>query len=198
MFIKIAIYFILTLVLITNLIIETAHHNGTTSMRRKSNKSYKSGSKNLNSNNNKRQQPVINSKLVSNLNEPEFDAHIFEPTKTYAVNMSVMLGQNVVLPCAVRKIGSFKILWLRVKDGDVLAYDDMIITQDSRFSLNRKNLNESNLRIQSVKSTDSGEYACQINTQSLKAKLVNLIIMSKLLLLLLLRYLKKIKLIDFY
>lgn len=182
MFLKIAIYFILTLVLITNLIIETAHHNGT-SMRRKSNKSYKSGSKNSNSNN-KRQQPVINSKLVSNLNEPEFDAHIFEPTKTYAVNISVMLGQNVVLPCAVRNIGSFKILWLRVKDGDVLAYDDMIITQDSRFSLNRKNLNESNLRIQSVKSTDSGEYACQINTQSLKAKLVNLIIMSRLLLLL--------------
>lgn len=84
----------------------------------------------------------------------------------------------MVLPCAVRNIGSFKILWLRVKDGDVLAYDDMIITQDSRFSLTRKSVNESNLKIQNVKSIDSGEYACQINTQSLKAKLINLIIMS--------------------
>lgn len=126
-------------------------------------------------------QPVA-SRLV-NLNEPEFDSladpYIEMNTIQNTVNMSVMLGQNVILPCAVRNIASFKILWLRLKDGDVLAYDDMVITQDPRFSLIKKTLNESNLKIQSVKSTDSGEYACQINTQSLKAKLINLIIMSK-------------------
>lgn len=170
------------------------------SRKNKSNKSNKS-----NKRQEKVYSSSVHSKLV-NLNEPEFDSYNMlpqisssssssvsggvydEPIVSFmeavssrisnSLNMSVMLGQNVVLPCAVKNIGSFKILWLRVRDGDVLAYDDMIISQDPRFSLSRKSVNESNLKIQSVKASDSGEYACQINTQSLKAKLINLIIMT--------------------
>ena len=163
---------LISLILLSTLI--TAHSNST---RKKSKSKYNKGNKRQ-----EKQPQAVASRLV-NLMEPEFDS-LADPflqmnSIQNTVNMSVMMGQNVILPCAVRNIASFKILWLRLKDGDVLAYDDMVITQDSRFSLIKKTLNESNLRIENVKSTDSGEYACQINTQSLKAKLINLIIMSK-------------------
>ena len=193
---KLIIYLMFLSILLVSSLLAATKENSTSkalSRKHKSNKSNKS---------NKRQEKVYGSvsKLV-NLNEPEFDSYnvltqnsgslttlegpiapFTETTNSRvsnSLNVSVMLGQNVVLPCAVRNIGSFKILWLRVRDGDVLAFDDMVISQDPRFSLSRKSVNESNLKIQSVKSSDSGEYACQINTQSLKAKLINLIIMSK-------------------
>lgn len=101
-------------------------------------------------------------------------------TKTsFTVNITATIGHNVVLPCAVRNLGVHNILWLRVRDGDVLAFDDMLITQDARFKLIRKGANESNLMIEGVRVSDSGEYACQINTYTVKSKLINLIILSK-------------------
>lgn len=95
------------------------------------------------------------------------------------INVTAILGQSAFLPCAVRNIGTYSLLWLRVSDGDVLAVDNMLITQDSRFSLVKKFSNESNLLIQGVKLTDAGEYVCQINTETVKSKIVNLIIFSK-------------------
>jgi hypothetical protein len=98
---------------------------------------------------------------------------------SYAINVTAILGQSAFLPCAVRNLGTHNLLWLRVKDGDVLAYDDMLITQDQRFKLIKKASNESNLLLQNVKLSDSGEYVCQINTDSVKSKSVNLIILSE-------------------
>jgi hypothetical protein len=100
------------------------------------------------------------------------------PPNSILTNLTVILGQNALLSCTVRNLGSHNILWLRVKDGDVLAYDDMLITQDPRIRLIKKNQNESSLFIQGVKLNDAGEYACQINTQSVKSKFINLIILS--------------------
>lgn len=100
------------------------------------------------------------------------------PPNSILTNLTVILGQNALLSCTVRNLGSHNILWLRVKDGDVLAYDDMLITQDPRIRLIKKNQNESSLFIQGVKLSDSGEYACQINTQYVKSKFINLIILS--------------------
>jgi hypothetical protein len=96
----------------------------------------------------------------------------------FTVNITAILGHNILLPCAVRNLGVHNILWLRVRDGDVLAFDDMLITLDQRFKLIRKNSNESNLMIEGVKLSDSGEYACQINTPNVKSKFINLIILS--------------------
>ena len=95
------------------------------------------------------------------------------------INVTAILGQSAFLPCAVRNLGTHNILWLRVKDGDVLAFDDMVITQDQRFKLIKKSANESNLLVQNVRLNDAGEYVCQINTESVKSKFVNLIILSK-------------------
>ncbi len=104
------------------------------------------------------------------------------PPNSILTNLTVILGQNALLSCTVRNLGSHNILWLRVKDGDVLAYDDMLITQDPRIRLIKKNQNESSLFIQGVKLSDSGEYACQINTQFVKSKFINLIILSNFIL----------------
>lgn len=93
-------------------------------------------------------------------------------------NVTVKLGQNTLLTCSVRNIGSFKILWLRVKDGDVLAYDNLLITQDPRFQLIQNSVGESNLFIENAKESDAGEYVCQLNTETLKAKFSNLIVLS--------------------
>jgi hypothetical protein len=99
--------------------------------------------------------------------------------KVKITNMTAILGQNALLSCRVRNIGSYQILWLRVRDGDVLALDNMIVTQDSRFSIIRNSVNESNLFIQGIRLSDSGEYACQLNTHMPKFKLINLAILCK-------------------
>jgi hypothetical protein len=105
-------------------------------------------------------------------------ATIKRTPNSYAINVTAILGQSAFLPCAVRNLGTHNLLWLRVKDGDVLSYDDMLITQDQRFKLIKKAANESNLLLQGVKLSDAGEYLCQINTDNVKSKSVNLIIMS--------------------
>jgi len=107
--------------------------------------------------------------------EPDFGSVIIGYS-----NVTSVLGHMAVLTCAVRNLGSYNILWLRVKDGDVLAFDDMLITQDNRFRLVKKSQSESNLIIESVRSKDAGEYACQINTHQVKSKFVNLIVFGKL------------------
>ncbi|CAF0723143.1 unnamed protein product [Brachionus calyciflorus] len=92
--------------------------------------------------------------------------------------ISVILGQDVVLPCSVKNLGLYNILWLRLKDGDVLAYDNITVTQDSRFKLTKKTEYESNLMIQETKLSDTGEYACQINTQNVKSRIINLMVLK--------------------
>ena len=94
-------------------------------------------------------------------------------------NVTAVYGHTAMLTCAVRNLGSYNILWLRLRDGDVLAFDDMLITQDTRFRLVKKTPSESNLFIQGVRTTDAGEYACQINTQPVKSKFINLVVFSK-------------------
>ena len=127
---------------------------------------------------NKRQEQAS---VFPRVTEPEFDQSInYEKPRSIVTNITAIIGHNAYLPCVVRNIGSYKILWLRISDGDVLAYDNMLISQDSRFSLIKNFPNESNLLIQNVNLKDSGQYACQINTQSLKAKFVNLMVLSKI------------------
>lgn len=94
------------------------------------------------------------------------------------MNITAVVGQEAVLPCSVRNLGSHHILWLRVRDGDVLAFDEMMITQEPRFRVEKKTPTQSNLVISNIQPRDAGEYACQINTNSVKSKFMNLIILS--------------------
>jgi hypothetical protein len=137
----------------------------------------------------KRQEKSLNSILPE---EPDFDYNSINAVDTIynALNENLnsqrnvlyitsLLGQDVVLPCSVKNLGLYNTLWLRLKDGDVLAYDNMTVTQDNRFRLIKKTDTESNLMIKEAKLSDSGEYACQINTQSVKSRIVSLMVLSK-------------------
>lgn len=156
---------------------------------------------------NKRQEKPEKSIKIPSSDEPDFDLIptttilsqiVFSVTNTpftthrasNFMQLTAIVGQNVILPCAVRNLGVYNILWLRVKDGDVLAFDNMTITQDPRIKFAKKSHNESNLLIESVKLSDSGEYACQINTQSVKSKLINLSVLSN--------FLMKVVLLNFH
>jgi hypothetical protein len=103
-----------------------------------------------------------------------------QPKKAHLIQMNItaVVGQEAVLPCSVRNLGSHHILWLRVRDGDVLAFDEMMITQEPRFRVEKKTPTQSNLVISNIQPRDAGEYACQINTNSVKSKFINLIILS--------------------
>lgn len=114
---------------------------------------------------------VLQASSISNI----FDNYQRTPNVEY---INAILGQDVVLPCKVKNLGSHNILWLRLKDGDVIAYDNMTVTQDHRFMLEKRFESESNLIIREVKLSDSGDYACQINTPNLKSKIINLMILS--------------------
>lgn len=122
--------------------------------------------------------------LTNNPNELAFSNQesksVEQPKKAHSIQMNItaVVGQEAVLPCSVRNLGSHHILWLRVRDGDVLAFDEMMITQEPRFRVEKKTPTQSNLVISNTQPRDAGEYACQINTNSVKSKFINLIILS--------------------
>jgi hypothetical protein len=124
------------------------------------------------------------SSLTNSTNELEFlnqEGKVTETTKKLhpiQMNITAVVGQEAILPCSVRNLGSHHILWLRVRDGDVLAFDEMMITQESRFRVEKKTPTQSNLVISNIQPRDAGEYACQINTNSVKSKFINLVILS--------------------
>lgn len=168
---------------------ESVKNSTSLANRKKSNHS-----RTIKSNKASKRQEKTSSLISSNSDDPDFDFHTTTSVINHANNLSnlntnrntqqsqvtAILGQSVVLPCAVRNLGVYNILWLRLKDGDVLAYDNMTITQDQRFSFAKKTVNESNILIERVKLSDSGEYACQINTQNVKSRIINLVVLSNL------------------
>jgi hypothetical protein len=133
------------------------------------------------------QDHIRNSDSISSSDSPTFiDSHLDPNNKKISqqnknqkviVNITTIIGQAATLPCQVKNLGIYQMLWLRIKDGDVIAFDNMLITQDSRFSID-KTTNESKLILKDVRLSDAGEYACQINTVPFKIKLFQLIILS--------------------
>ena len=177
------------------------HHSNNNSSHYRKKSLHNRGSKSNKTN--KRQDKSLTTSTIKPFNpdEPDFDILLtsttvistsdsteannqdssakYQTPNVISSNVTTVLGQNAMLSCVVRNLGSYNILWLRVNDGDVLAFDNMLITQDPRFKLAKKTTNESNLFIQGVRLSDAGEYACQINTQNVKSKFYNLIVLSK-------------------
>jgi hypothetical protein len=191
---SIQIITVLILVIITDFVSSSGAALNSTTVSKNS-KSNKKQSKTGKRRQEKSVKPTTSLPIVQN--EPEFDslitnnyndqfianqetiAALRKASSSAIINVTAILGQSAFLPCVVRNIGTYNILWLRVRDGDVLAFDDMLITQDPRFKLIKKSRNESNLLIQNVKLNDVGEYLCQINTEKTKSKTVHLNILSK-------------------
>ncbi|CAG9807795.1 unnamed protein product [Chironomus riparius] len=67
-----------------------------------------------------------------------------------------VVGDTIVLPCKVKNLGSYVLLWRR--GAAVLTAQNLMVTRDARFKM----IDGYNLQISNVRVTDAGDYVCQI------------------------------------
>ncbi|XP_059082236.1 neurotrimin-like isoform X2 [Tigriopus californicus] len=79
-------------------------------------------------------------------------------------NVTVTIGQNAELRCAVDNLNNYKVAWVSVDSQTILSIHNNVITRNPRISLSRPSSNQWHLHIQRAKQSDRGWYMCQINT----------------------------------
>ncbi|XP_070494163.1 limbic system-associated membrane protein-like [Chironomus tepperi] len=67
-----------------------------------------------------------------------------------------VIGDTIILPCKVKDLGSYILLWRR--GTSVLTAANLMVTRDTRFKL----VDGYNLQIANVRIQDAGDYVCQI------------------------------------
>ncbi|RWS08326.1 hypothetical protein B4U79_13545 [Dinothrombium tinctorium] len=77
------------------------------------------------------------------------------------MKITVSEGESVSLPCKVRDLAPYILVWRRDKDKFILYAGDFKITKDPRFKL-VETMNA--LIIDGVKSEDVSNYTCQVGT----------------------------------
>ncbi|XP_041374972.1 limbic system-associated membrane protein-like [Gigantopelta aegis] len=97
--------------------------------------------------------------------EPNFDVPV--------VNVTVKESATAILPCSVKYLGQHQVVWTD-QWSTLLTFEDRRIIDDERMSIERPYTKDWNLHIRSVKHSDQGVYHCQINTNPVKIKTVNL------------------------
>ncbi|CAG5130421.1 unnamed protein product, partial [Candidula unifasciata] len=100
--------------------------------------------------------------------EPKFDM----PT----VNVTAQEKTTAELPCSVSSLGNYQVVWTD-QFSTLLTYEDRRIIDDERLSVERPYTRDWNLHIRDVRYSDQGIYNCQINTNPVKVKTVNLIVL---------------------
>ncbi|XP_059141251.1 limbic system-associated membrane protein-like [Physella acuta] len=100
--------------------------------------------------------------------EPKFDMPM--------VNVTVKEKSTATLPCSVSSLGSYQIVWTD-QVSTVLTLEDRRIIDDERISLERPYTRDWNLHIRDVRYSDQGIYNCQINTNPVRLKTINLIVL---------------------
>ncbi|XP_033222999.1 lachesin-like [Belonocnema kinseyi] len=91
-------------------------------------------------------------------------------------NVTAASGKKAVLSCTIRKLGHYKVGWLRLGDQTILSMGEKTVIQSPRFSVSLENVKTKNqtpsreeettwrLHIISLKEADRGCYMCQLNT----------------------------------
>lgn len=97
--------------------------------------------------------------------EPSFDVPV--------INITVVVGKTAILPCSVEFLGDHKVVWTD-EFSTLLTFDNKRIIDDDRIGIDRPYTRDWNLIIHDVKVKDRGRYICQINTQPIKTKPVDL------------------------
>ncbi|XP_017779721.1 PREDICTED: lachesin-like, partial [Nicrophorus vespilloides] len=88
------------------------------------------------------------------------------------VNVTVAVGREAILSCAVTDLGHYKVGWMKADDQTILSLHTRVITHNPRISVTHDDdLRVWQLRIRQLKETDGGCYMCQINTNSMKKTL---------------------------
>jgi hypothetical protein len=67
-----------------------------------------------------------------------------------------VVGDTIVLPCKVKNLGSYVLLWRR--GAAVLTAQNLMVTRDARFKI----IDGYNLQISNVRISDAGDFVCQI------------------------------------
>lgn len=95
--------------------------------------------------------------------EPSFDDPI--------TNVTAIAGETVTLPCSVKDLKDYKVMWLdhRTK---TLTLEARRIIADERITIERPDIGDWNLYIHGVELSDAGKYMCQVNTVPVKIKYV--------------------------
>ncbi|XP_060592168.1 opioid-binding protein/cell adhesion molecule homolog [Ruditapes philippinarum] len=91
-------------------------------------------------------------------------------------NVTALEGNTVTLPCVVKYLGEFKVVWIS-PSSVALTLDDRSITDDARYLVERPFSQEWNLNIMNVTHQDAGQYRCQVNTVPVTSKTVNLAVL---------------------
>lgn len=89
-----------------------------------------------------------------------YDVETDEPTfLTKGHLFKAVVGDTITLPCMVRNLGSYVLLWRRGQA--VLTANSLMVTRDSRFKL----IDGFNLQMSKLNIQDAGDYVCQIGDQ---------------------------------
>ncbi|ESO08726.1 hypothetical protein HELRODRAFT_190578 [Helobdella robusta] len=98
---------------------------------------------------------------------PRFDSH--------EDHVTVMEGQDAILPCTVKNLGKLKVIW---QDSNFvpLTYSDRRVVDDWRYSIERGSLEDWNLGIKNTRWSDSGRYVCAVNSKPIRSKAVLLVV----------------------
>ncbi|XP_011154716.1 lachesin [Harpegnathos saltator] len=99
-------------------------------------------------------------------------------------NVTAAIGKEVALSCTIRKVGNYKVGWLRAEDQTILSMGERRVTHSPRFFVTLENAKTKNqtqsreeeeatwqLHIRSLKEADRGCYMCQLNTKPMLSQL---------------------------
>ncbi|XP_059149018.1 limbic system-associated membrane protein-like [Physella acuta] len=113
---------------------------------------------------------LLLTQVVSHQSDTVKPVHVSVASK----NVTVVTGSTAVLPCSVDFLGHYKVVWML--DKKVYTLEEKRIITDDRVSLERPYTKEWNLHIRKVEPNDSGTYHCQINTNPIQVRPVQLIV----------------------
>lgn len=90
-------------------------------------------------------------------------------------NVTVIKGKTAMLACVVRNLGTAAVSWMRLRDINVMAMNEVTNTKDKRIrAIHVPESDRWALRIQETKLSDDGAYECQVTTENKTVKLVYL------------------------
>ncbi|XP_050507769.1 lachesin isoform X1 [Diabrotica virgifera virgifera] len=105
---------------------------------------------------------LVSTTMSSPLESPSFRSPVS--------NLTVAVGREAVLNCAVDNLNPYKVAWLKVDTQTILTIHNHVITKNSRIGVSNSEKNIWHLHIKEVRESDQGWYMCQINTDPMKSQ----------------------------